>query len=451
MTLGEAALSCVRHRDVVSGHALECFAQCPVRWLVEPQLQPAQLDPDELPLVRGSFMHDVLERVVAGLGGPVTVASLPEAERRLDELTAFPPAALAPGSPPAVRRALLHGIEADLRRYLRHEALDGCEWVPDALELRFGIEPDPAAERDAVPAVELSSGGESVLLRGVIDRVDVEPGGRRAIVRDYKSGANRPERAAAKWTEGAQFQVALYMIAVRRLLELDPIAGLYQPLTGRDMRARGAFEAGVDVGRSVYATDALEADALAPPARRDRAHRGRAGGHAAARRADPVAGVVLARRLPAPGNLLGGPVRFTDEQTAAIERRSGELLLDAGAGSGKTSVLVERFARARARRRRRRRADPGDHVHREGRGRAPRADPRAPARARRAAAARETEGALDLDDPRVLRARAARPCAPTPVSIRRFASSTSARPRSCRRRRSTTRSRRRPRPAGARI
>ncbi len=35
---------------------------------------------------------------------------------------------------------------------------------------------------------------------------------------------------------------------------------------------------------------------------------------------------------------------FTDEQLAAIERRSGDLLLDAGAGSGKTSVLVERFA-----------------------------------------------------------------------------------------------------------
>src|SRR5215469_11009804 len=39
-------------------------------------------------------------------------------------------------------------------------------------------------------------------------------------------------------------------------------------------------------------------------------------------------------------------VRFTPEQTLAIERRKGELLLDAGAGSGKTSVLVERFARA---------------------------------------------------------------------------------------------------------
>ncbi len=38
--------------------------------------------------------------------------------------------------------------------------------------------------------------------------------------------------------------------------------------------------------------------------------------------------------------------RWTAEQLDAIERREGELLLDAGAGSGKTSVLVERFARA---------------------------------------------------------------------------------------------------------
>lgn len=37
---------------------------------------------------------------------------------------------------------------------------------------------------------------------------------------------------------------------------------------------------------------------------------------------------------------------FTDEQLRAIERRDGALLVAAGAGSGKTSVLVERFARA---------------------------------------------------------------------------------------------------------
>ena len=39
-------------------------------------------------------------------------------------------------------------------------------------------------------------------------------------------------------------------------------------------------------------------------------------------------------------------VQFTPEQIDAIERRSGDLFLDAGAGAGKTSVLVERFARS---------------------------------------------------------------------------------------------------------
>jgi ATP-dependent exoDNAse (exonuclease V) beta subunit len=41
-----------------------------------------------------------------------------------------------------------------------------------------------------------------------------------------------------------------------------------------------------------------------------------------------------------------GGRQWTAEQRAAIERRHGDLLLDAGAGSGKTSVLVERFARS---------------------------------------------------------------------------------------------------------
>ena len=41
-----------------------------------------------------------------------------------------------------------------------------------------------------------------------------------------------------------------------------------------------------------------------------------------------------------------GERTWTDEQRRAIERRTGDLLLDASAGSGKTSVLVERFVRS---------------------------------------------------------------------------------------------------------
>ncbi|MGZ4218931.1 MAG: UvrD-helicase domain-containing protein, partial [Solirubrobacteraceae bacterium] len=41
-----------------------------------------------------------------------------------------------------------------------------------------------------------------------------------------------------------------------------------------------------------------------------------------------------------------GAPEWTDEQRYAIDRREGDLLLDAAAGSGKTSVLVERFVRS---------------------------------------------------------------------------------------------------------
>ena len=51
--------------------------------------------------------------------------------------------------------------------------------------------------------------------------------------------------------------------------------------------------------------------------------------------------------VPSPRDLLGlVTVVFTPEQIAAIERGRGDLLLDASAGSGKTSVLVERFVGA---------------------------------------------------------------------------------------------------------
>jgi ATP-dependent helicase/nuclease subunit A len=49
--------------------------------------------------------------------------------------------------------------------------------------------------------------------------------------------------------------------------------------------------------------------------------------------------------VPGEAPVIGGP-EWTDGQRYAIARRDGELFLDAAAGSGKTSVLVERFVRA---------------------------------------------------------------------------------------------------------
>jgi ATP-dependent helicase/DNAse subunit B len=256
--LGPAALAHVRHMEIVSAGALEAYADCPMKWLVERELQPARIDPDPDPLARGAYMHRVLEDVLRRLGAAVTPASLPDALRILDEVIADHPDGIAAGRPPGVRVAVAAAIKADLRRYLRHEAAGGCGWEPRGLELRFGF----SDEEESLPPLALGEGPERTLLRGVIDRVDVDPSGRRAVVRDYKSGARRPEHPVARWRADRQLQVALYMIAVRELLELEPVAGLYQPLGGDDLRARGMYLKEAPVGNMLVAGDGRDDEEL---------------------------------------------------------------------------------------------------------------------------------------------------------------------------------------------
>ena len=250
--LSTDALAHVRHRERVSAGALELFAACPVRWLIERQLDASDLEPDPEPLARGSFMHAVLEQVIASLEGPLTPRSLPEAERVLRTTINATSHRIGHGQSAEVRAAVLRGIEADLRRYLQHEAADDGGWIPMRMELRFGTEGAP------LPAVAIGEGEEQILLNGVIDRVDVEPGsGRRVIVRDYKSGAKKPTWPGARWLSDDQIQVALYMLAVQRLLGMEPVAGFYQPLSGDDLRPRGVYTRDAEVGDHAMYNDQL--------------------------------------------------------------------------------------------------------------------------------------------------------------------------------------------------
>ena len=252
-SLGAAALAHVRHSQILSAGALETYADCPVKWLVQRELQPIKLEPDPDALARGSYMHSVLEQVLSRLGGPVTQESLPRALELLDDVLAAQPHDIAPGRGEAVRAGWARTVAADLRRYLAHEARDGSDWPIYGLELRFGFD-----DEESLPALDLDS---DVRLRGIIDRVDADADG-HAIVRDYKSGSARPEHQGARWATDRQLQVALYMIAVRELLGLEPVEGVYQPLGGGDLRARGVFLAGAAPGRSLVANDGRDPEQL---------------------------------------------------------------------------------------------------------------------------------------------------------------------------------------------
>jgi ATP-dependent helicase/DNAse subunit B len=253
--LGADALARIRHSRILSPGALESYGACAVRWLIERELAPEALEPEPDAITRGTVIHSVLERLFEELGGPLGPGTVPQAREILDRLLAAVQHGsgphLVPGASEVVRAAALRAIEADLRRYVEHEARTSSGWSPLGVEMRFGF------EENSLPPLELGEQDERVAVRGVIDRVDVDGRG-HAIVRDYKSGAQNSGWPAARWDADRTLQVALYMLVVRELTPLEPVGGFYQPLRGRDLRARGLFLAGADVGTGVVENDARQ-------------------------------------------------------------------------------------------------------------------------------------------------------------------------------------------------
>ncbi len=240
------ALERLRARAPFSASALEKWLACPVSWLVERGLGAADLEPQSLPLVRGSAAHDALFAVFSGLRERTASARL-DASRLPLAFELLDAALAAPGLDAVDRRRLAD----DLRRYLRFaaQAGDGAH-EPRELELSFGL------EADGVPAVALAGGAFE--LCGRIDRVDVDPLAGSAVIYDYKTSGSVD--AAATWPAQGRLQPALYMLAVAQLLGLDAVAGLYQPLRGSDLRPRGAVRADAEVGIALVSTDRLEPD-----------------------------------------------------------------------------------------------------------------------------------------------------------------------------------------------
>jgi RecB family exonuclease len=236
-------------RESWSASALEAWAGCPVKWFVERLLSPEELAPDPEPMLRGQLAHQVLEQALRDLsaeGGPLTPERLDDAKRHLHAALARHAVGARISVNPERMRSAMRRLEVDLVRYLEHAAHAGSALVPEHFELRFG------SAADSLPAAPLA-GGE-LKLTGRIDRIDVAPGGREAIVYDYKGRTAPPQ---GRWVSSAKLQIGLYMLALPHLLELEAVGGLYQPLGAEDTRPRGLLRDGADPGLASVGTDRL--------------------------------------------------------------------------------------------------------------------------------------------------------------------------------------------------
>jgi hypothetical protein len=218
-----------------------------VKWFVERQLRPEGLEPDPEHLVRGAVAHAALEAALRSLvathgDARLTPERLPAARDAVRRALEGLAERFRLSTDPRRLRALARRLEVDLVRYVEHAAHAGSALVPAGFEVGFG------APGDEHPPLRLA---DDVALAGRIDRVDRGPG-REALVYDYKG---RRAVESARWVSDRRWQVALYLLAAREVLGLEPVGGLYQPLGAKDLRPRGLLREDAEVDLRAVASD----------------------------------------------------------------------------------------------------------------------------------------------------------------------------------------------------
>lgn len=228
----------LRATDRFSVTELELFGDCSSMWLVERQVDPRPIDAELDARLRGQVAHQALYRFYDGLprrfGAEVVDPS------RLEEAIVFLLECLDDAIAGHVRLEadelslleLRSGLARDLEHFVRQDVALGLPLAPRRFEVSFGSE-------RAAPELQrgLELGGFTI--SGKIDRIDVDPFSARGIVQDYKSGV---AHSARRIESDGRLQVPLYVLALRDLVGMEPLGGLYRSLSG-EREARGMLRA----------------------------------------------------------------------------------------------------------------------------------------------------------------------------------------------------------------
>jgi hypothetical protein len=204
---------------------LEEYARCPFRLFLKIGARLEEPGADGLDIDNrdeGSVMHAALERFVRGRvergAWPPegSDADLAEARAAAEEAFARFEREGRTGDP-AVWAARREAVLSRLERVVKGEARDHGGLAPALLEHGFG-------GRSGRPPLAVAAGGETVRLRGRIDRVDAGPD--RLLVLDYKNAkAGRAGYAELLDPEAfgrTSFQIPTYLLAAARDLPRRP-------------------------------------------------------------------------------------------------------------------------------------------------------------------------------------------------------------------------------------
>ena len=225
-------------RQVLSPTSLEIWATCPFRYLMGHILGVAALEePEEVwtisPLEKGSLVHRVLDRFIRTVQECGELPSpnqpwRPEHRSLLDQLAeeAFAEAE----SRGVAGKALLwemqqEAIRSDLEAFLEADAgLRGRFGVtPHLVEVGFGLRHAADGDPTLPPAERQVPDVGALRFGGAVDRVDLDPSGRVALVLDYKTGSASSYEALKKdpVDAGRRLQLPIYALALQNILGED--------------------------------------------------------------------------------------------------------------------------------------------------------------------------------------------------------------------------------------
>ena len=184
--------------SVHSPTSLERWAECPFSYFLSNILGIGSLDkPEEIysitPLERGSLGHEILEKFISAIAAEGTLPKPDEPwnDHHRDILKRVAESAFQDAESRGVtgkgvmwqlvRVDILNDLETFLEEDSRLREKFGVS--PVMVEARFGL-PDSAWSE----AFCVLDDGTTLKFRGIIDRVDADPEGKRVLVLDYKTG-----------------------------------------------------------------------------------------------------------------------------------------------------------------------------------------------------------------------------------------------------------------------
>jgi len=230
-----------------SASQLEKYGRCPFLYLVDRVLSlrsVEEADEETTPLDVGSIAHDVLEQYYGPYAAAGTMAERSTLEPAIDAVFAKRESSGQWLGAPALWRV----TRAKVRRML----IAYVEWELDVM-LEEGERPYQCERKldDPEPALitgrDVKGNAVSLLLRGRIDRIDIDGSGRYRVL-DYKTSS---VPFAKRYSDGALIQAALYTEALRQIEGLNVVEGRYRALKKPGGPKNGAA---IKFGTSKYDT-----------------------------------------------------------------------------------------------------------------------------------------------------------------------------------------------------